>query len=71
MEGHWKFLGGVVLKARFLEETYENKLEFPKGRGGGGGAKQKTFHGGSMGIFWNCTISLVSNVQNSLNLRHA
>ena len=21
------------------------------------GAKQKTFHGGSMDIFWNCTIS--------------
>ena len=34
MEGHWKFLGGGgVLKAKFLEEMYENKLEFPGGRG--------------------------------------
>ena len=24
-----------VLKAKFFEETYENKLEFPGGRGGG------------------------------------
>ena len=54
MEGHWKFLGGGgVLKAKFLEEMYENKLEFPGGRGD---AKQKTFRGGSMDIFWNCTI---------------
>ena len=53
MEGHWKFLGGGgVLKAKFLEEMYENKLKFP----GGGGAKQKTFRGGSMDIFWNCTL---------------
>ena len=36
--------GRGVLKAKFLEEMYENKLEFPGGRGGG--AKQKTFHGG-------------------------
>ena len=39
MEDHWKFLGGGgVLKAKFLEEMYETKLEFPAGRGG---AKQK------------------------------
>ena len=44
MEGHYKFLGGV-LKAKFLEEMYENKLEFPGG-GRRGGAKQKTFRGG-------------------------
>ena len=38
MEGHWKFLGaGGLLKAKFLEEMYENKLEFPGGRGEGGG----------------------------------
>ena len=44
MEGHWKFLGGRgVLKAKVLEEKYENKLEFS---GGGGRAKQKTFRGG-------------------------
>ena len=39
MEGHWKFLGGRggggVLKAKFLEEMYENKLEFPGEKGGG------------------------------------
>ena len=61
MEGHWKFLGeGGVLKAKILEEMYENKLESPGGRVGGGGAKQKTFHGGSMDIFWNCTIVVVT-----------
>ena len=54
MEGHWKFLAeGGVLKAKFLEEMYANKLEFPGGRGD---AKQKTFRQGSMDIFWNCTI---------------
>ena len=53
MEGHWEFLGGGgVLEAKFLEAMYENKLEFPGGRGG---SKQNTFHGGSMNIFWNCT----------------
>ena len=44
--------GRGVLKAKILEAKYEVKLEFP---GGTGGAKQKTFHGGSMDIFWNCT----------------
>ena len=34
MEDHWKFLGGGwVLKANVLEAMYENKLEFPGGRG--------------------------------------
>ena len=37
MKGHWKFLGGGgwggVLNAKFLEEMYENKLEFPGGEG--------------------------------------
>ena len=30
MEGHWIFVegGGGVLKAKFLEAMYENKLEF-------------------------------------------
>ena len=62
MEGHWKFLGGRrVLKATFLEAMYENvKLEFPGSRGGGS-AKQKTFHGGSMDIFWNCTLCIKMN----------
>ena len=54
MEGHWKFLGRRgVLKAKFLEVMYENKLEFSGGRQG---VKQETFRGGSMDIFWNCTI---------------
>ena len=41
--------GRGVLEAKLLEEKYEAKLEFPWG--GGGGAKQKTFHEGSMDIF--------------------
>ena len=45
----WKVIrnswGGEVLKAKFVEEMYENKLEFPGG-GRRGGAKQKTFRGG-------------------------
>ena len=45
--------GRGVLKAKFSEEMYENKLEFPGGRGD---AKQKTFRGGVwIIIFWNCT----------------
>ena len=35
--------GEGVLKATFLEAMYENKLEFPRGRGV---AKPKTFRGG-------------------------
>ena len=46
--------GRGVVKAKFLEAMYENILEFPGGRGGG--AKQKTFRGGSIDIFWNCTL---------------
>ena len=30
------------------------------GEGRGEGAKQKTFHGGSMDIFWNCIIGLLA-----------
>ena len=58
MEGHWKFLGGGggVLKAKFLEEIYENKLEFPEGGRRGGAFNKKPSVGGSMDIFWNCTI---------------
>ena len=41
--------GKGVLKAKFLEAEYENKLEFPGGKGVGA-AKPKTFHGGSMDI---------------------
>ena len=48
VEGYWKFQGGGgFLKANFLEPMYENKPEFPGGRGGGG-AKQKP----SMGRVW-------------------
>ena len=48
--------GRGVLKVKILEAKYEAKLEFP---GGTGGAKQKTFRGGSMDIFWNCTVQKV------------
>ena len=38
MEGHWKSLGGGggggILRAKFLEAIYENKLVFPGGRAG-------------------------------------
>ena len=43
-----------VLVAKILEAKYEVELEFPEGRKGG--AKQTTFHGRSMGIFWICII---------------
>ena len=46
-----------ILKAKLLKEKYEAKLEFP---GGEGGAKQKTFHEGSIDIFWNYTFKRLS-----------
>ena len=49
--------GGGVLKVKSLEAKYEAQLEFPGG-GGGEGAKQKTFCGGSVDIFWNSTLQL-------------
>ena len=53
MEGHWKFLGGVgVLKAKFLEEMYENKLKLP-----GGGCKTKNLLWGEYGHFLELHIS--------------
>ena len=52
--------GRGVLKAKILEAKYGAKLEFPGGRGG---AKQKNFHGGSMDIFWNCTISYLGQAR--------
>ena len=48
--------GRGVLKAKFSEEMFENKLEIP---GGGGVQNKKTFHGGSVDIFWNCTINFL------------
>ena len=40
-EGNWKFLGGRegVLKAKLVDEKYEDKQEFPGG--GGGGVRRK------------------------------
>ena len=38
MEGHWKFLGGGVLKAKILKGKYEAKLEL---LGGGRGVHYK------------------------------
>ena len=57
MEGYWKFLGpggggGVVLKAKFLEAMYENKLEFPRD----GEYKTKNLPWGGMDILWNCSL---------------
>ena len=41
--------GGGGLKDNIVKAKYEAKLEFPgRGPGTDGGAKQKTFHGGSM-----------------------
>ena len=45
-----------VLKAKFLEAMYENKLEFTGWRGGGGLQNKQPSVGG-MDIFWNCTIN--------------
>ena len=55
MEGHWKYLGGGVLKAKILEAKYEAKLEFLGGRWG---CKTKNLPWGSMDIFWNCAICM-------------
>ena len=44
--------GRGSLKVKILEATYEARLEFPGRRD----PKQKTFHGLSMDVFWNCTI---------------
>ena len=57
----WRSLGipkgRGVTKAKLLEEKYEAKLEFPWGGGGGKGVQnKKTFHWGSMDVFWNYTI---------------
>ena len=54
--------GRGLLKAKFLEAMYENKLEFP---GGGGDVKQKPFRGGSVDIFWNCTFLKVTHPMES------
>ena len=55
MDGHWKFVGGRgSLKAKKSKAKYKAELGFPGGRGRG--AKQKTFHGVGMDIFWNCTM---------------
>ena len=48
--------GRGVLKAKILEAKCETKLDFLGG--GGGGAKQKILHGGSMDIFCNYTIKV-------------
>ena len=55
MKGHRKLLGEEgVLKVKNLEAKYEAKLEFPGRRGKG--CITKNICGGSMDIFWNCTI---------------
>ena len=48
MEGHWKFLGGVrLLRAKILEAMYEDKPEFP----GGKGVQNKKLSMGEVWIF--------------------
>ena len=53
----WKVIGNSsgegVLKVKILEAKYEDKLEFPGGRGV---QNKNTFCGGSMGILWNCQL---------------
>ena len=49
--------GRGIFKAKILEAKYEAKLEFSGGRGS---AKQKNVHGGSMDIFWNCTLEFAA-----------
>ena len=57
--------GRGVLSAKILEAMYEDKPEFPGGRGN---AKQKTFRGGSMDFFWNCTISIEEDFGHMLHV---
>ena len=52
--------GRGVLKANFLEGTYEAKTGISWGVRG---CKQKTFNGGNMDIFWNYTLKKVSHSQ--------
>ena len=47
--------GGSLESQNFRSKVKAAKLEFLGGREG---AKQKTFHGGSMDIFWNYTMSV-------------
>ena len=59
-EGHWKFLGGGrLLKAKVLEEMYENKPEFP---GRGGGCETKNLVWGEYGYFLELHITYVMGV---------
>jgi len=51
--GHWKFLGGGGLKSQNFRSKVGSSIGISWGQGG---TKQKTFHGGSMDIFWNCTM---------------
>ena len=65
MEGHWKFLGGGgVLKAKFLEEMYENKLGFARG----GGCKTKNLPWGEYGYFLELHNNLTTIAIESLSM---
>ena len=48
--GHYKWEGGLRSPCNPCMKLKGNFL-------GGGGAKQKTFHSGSMDTFWKCTLS--------------
>jgi len=54
-EGHWKFQGGVVLKAKNFRGKYVPKLELPEGWGFKHEFDLYTSKYG-MYIFWNNTI---------------
>jgi len=57
-ESHWKFRKGRgVLKAQIFKGMYEPKLEFSEGWSA---QTKKTLCGGSMDIFWNNTLALIS-----------
>ena len=55
----------MCLNAHQPPKKYEAKLEFPERLGG---AKQKTFHGESMDIFWNYTMTARHKGEKKLNL---
>ena len=70
MEGHWKFLGGGgFLKTKFLEAVYENKLEFPGGRWGGG-RKTKNLPWWECGYFLELHNVVLAHIVNSLASDH-
>lgn len=52
-ESHWEFQGEGLSTAKIFRGKYEAKLEIP-----GEYLNVKSYLGGSMDIFWNCTLEL-------------